>query len=227
MIIRDRCHLPVQAPGLGVRSVNRMGHRSLNKKMEAARGLTTGILLRLAFQGPPDCCQEVFFMSASRFSVRRLTLAAVIAAAYAGLTLLLPIPQYGPVQLRVAEAMTLLPFLFPEAIPGLAVGCFLANLLGSPYVLDWVFGTFATLLGACLTAKMPNRYLAALPPVICNAVIVGAEIAYFSTLDGVAFLPAFAMNAATVGAGEALVCFVLGPLLLRALGQVPALRGRG
>ena len=75
-------------------------------------------------------------MSKSRISVHRLTLAAVIAAAYAGLTLFLPIPQYGPIQFRVAEAMTLLPFLFPEAIPGLAVGCFLANLLGSPYVLD-------------------------------------------------------------------------------------------
>ena len=148
-------------------------------------------------------------MSKSRFSVHRLTLAAVIAAAYAGLTLLLPIPQYGPIQFRVAEAMTLLPFLFPEAIPGLAVGCFLANLLGSPYVLDWVFGTLATLL-----------------PVVCNALIVGAEIAYFSTLDGLAFLPAFAMNAATVGLGEALVCFILGTVLLRALDQVPALRGR-
>ena len=73
---------------------------------------------------------------------------------------------------------------------------------------------------------MPNRYLAAVPPVVCNALIVGAEIAYFSTLDGVAFLPAFAMNAATVGLGEALVCFILGTLLLRALNQVPALRRR-
>ncbi len=165
-------------------------------------------------------------MSKSRFSVRGLTLAAVIAAVYTFLTLFLPIPQYGPVQFRVAEAMTLLPFLFPEAIPGLAVGCFLANLLGSPYVLDWVFGTLATLLAALWTARMPNRYLAAVPPVVCNALIVGAEIAYFSTLDGAAFLPAFAMNAATVGLGEALVCFVLGTLLLRALDQVPALRGR-
>ena len=165
-------------------------------------------------------------MSKSRISVHRLTLAAVMAAAYAGLTLLLPIPQYGPVQFRVAEAMTLLPFLFPEAIPGLAVGCFLANLLGSPYVLDWIFGTLATLLAALWTSRMHNRYLAAVPPVVCNALIVGAEIAYFSTLDGAAFLPAFAMNAVTGGRGEALVCFVLGTLLLRVLDQVPALRGR-
>lgn len=160
----------------------------------------------------------------SRFTVRQLTAAAVIAAVYAGLTLFLPIPQYGPVQFRVAEAMTLLPCLFPGAVPGLAVGCFLANLLGSPYVLDWVFGTLATLLAALWTSKMSNRYLAAVPPVVCNALIVGAEIAYFSTLDGAAFLPAFAINAATVGLGEALVCFTLGTLLLRALDRVPSLR---
>lgn len=163
-------------------------------------------------------------MSGSRVSVHRMTLAAVIAAAYAGLTLFLPIPQYGPVQFRAAEAMTLLPFLFPEAIPGLVVGCFLANLLGSPYVLDWVFGTLATFLAALWTVRMPNRYLAAVPPVVCNALIVGAEIAYTSTLEGAAFLPAFALNAAAVGLGEAAVCFLLGPLLLRALEQVPALR---
>lgn len=163
-------------------------------------------------------------MSKSRFTPRQLTTAAVIAAIYAVLTLVLPIPQYGGVQLRVAEAMTVLPFFLPEAIPGLAVGCFLANLLGSPYVLDWIFGTMATLLAAIWTSKMKNLYLAPLPPVICNAVIVGAEIAYFCTLDGQAFLPAFAFNALTVGIGEAIACFVLGLLLLKVLQNVPALR---
>lgn len=103
-----------------------------------------------------------------------MALAGLIAAVYAAATLFLPIPQYGGVQFRVAEAMTLLPFLFPEAIPGLAVGCFLANLLGSPFVLDWIFGTLATLLAALWSRRMPNVYLAALPPVVCNAVIVGA-----------------------------------------------------
>ncbi|MDD3346749.1 QueT transporter family protein [Oscillibacter sp.] len=165
-------------------------------------------------------------MSISRSLIRRLTTAAVIAAAYAALTLFLPIPQYGGVQLRVAEAMTVLPFLFPEAVPGLAVGCFLANLLGSPYVLDWIFGTLATLLAALWTSRLKNRYLAPLPPVLCNAVIVGAEIAYFSVLDGAAFLPAFALNAVTVGLGEAIACYALGLPLLRWLSTHPALRGR-
>ena len=163
-------------------------------------------------------------MSKSPFNTRRLAAAGIIAGIYAALTLLLPIPQYGGVQLRVAEAMTVLPYLFPEAIPGLAVGCFLSNLLGSPYVLDWIFGTLATLPAAIWTSRMKNRYLAPLPPVVCNAVIVGAEIAYFATLDGAAFWPAYAFNAFTVGLGEAVACFVLGLLLLRALEQTPALR---
>lgn len=149
-------------------------------------------------------------MSKSRFSVRSMALSGIIAAIYAGLTLLLPIPPYGGVQLRVAEAMTLLPFLMPEATLGLIVGCFLANLLGSPYVLDWVFGTLATFLAAILTRRMPNKWLAAVPPVLCNAVIVGAEVAWFSVLDGAAFGPAFAFNAFTVGLGEAIACFALG-----------------
>lgn len=164
-------------------------------------------------------------MSKPRFTTQQTANAAVIAAIYAGLTILLPIPQYGGVQLRVAEAMTVLPFLFPEAIPGLAVGCFLANLM-SPYVLDWIFGTLATLLAAIWTSRVKHRWLAPLPPVICNVVIVGAEIAYFATLDGAAFWPAYAVNAFTVGVGEALSCFVLGMLLLRALPQIPTLRRR-
>lgn len=163
-------------------------------------------------------------MRKSRFTPRDLAIAGIIAGIYAALTLLLPIPQYHGIQLRVAEAMTLLPFLFPGAIPGLAVGCFLANLLGSPFVLDWVFGTLATLLAALWTRRMPNKYLAAIPPVVCNAVIVGAEIAYFATLDGAAFLPAFALNALTVGIGEAVACFALGILLVNVLSRNAALK---
>ena len=79
-------------------------------------------------------------MSKPRFTTQQMAAAGIIAAIYAALTLLLPIPQYGGIQFRVAEAMTVLPFLFPEAIPGLTVGCFLANLLGSPIPLDWIVG---------------------------------------------------------------------------------------
>ena len=76
---------------------------------------------------------------------------------------------YGPIQLRFSEALCVLPFLFPEAIPGLTVGCFLANLLGSPIPLDWIVGTAATLLAALWTSKLHHRALAPLPPGIGEA----------------------------------------------------------
>ena len=98
-------------------------------------------------------------MDRKRSPTRRLALAGLIAAVYTAATLILPIPQYLGVQFRVAEAMTVLPFLFPEAVPGLAVGCFLANLLGSPIMLDWIFGTLATLLAALWSRRMPNVWL--------------------------------------------------------------------
>lgn len=160
---------------------------------------------------------------AARLNVHSLALSGIIAGIYAALTLLLPIPQYGGVQFRLAEAMTVLPFLVPSSIPGLAVGCFLANLLGSPIPLDWLAGTMATLLAALWTARTRHRYLAPLPPVVCNAVIVGAEIAWFMTQGGEAFWPAFGLNALTVGLGEAVVCFGLGLPLLRWMerGHIP------
>ena len=150
-----------------------------------------------------------------RVPTRRLAAAGLIAAIYAAATLILPIPQYMGIQFRVAEAMTLLPFLFPEAIPGLAVGCFLANLLGSPIMLDWIFGTLATLLAALWTRRMPNLWLAALPPVLCNMVIVGAEIAWFEVQSGAAFWPVYGLSALTVGLGEAAACYLLGVPLAR------------
>lgn len=148
-------------------------------------------------------------------SVQDLARAAMVAAVYTVLTTCLPIPQHQGVQFRVAECMTLLPFLFPWATPGLVVGCLLSNLIGSPYVLDWVFGTLATALACWLTARMPNKWLAPLPPVLCNAVIVGAEIAYSTTGGfGEAFWAAFVLNGLSVGFGELVVCFGLGlPLL--------------
>lgn len=166
-------------------------------------------------------------MSNTRFPTRRLALAGLVAAVYAAATLILPIPQYMGVQFRAAEALTVLPFLFPEAIPGLAVGCFLANLLGSPIMLDWIFGTLATLLAALWTRRMPNLYLAALPPVICNAVIVGAEIAWFTVQNGGgAFWPAYGLTALTVGLGELAACYLLGVPLARLLGKTLGAQGR-
>ena len=165
-------------------------------------------------------------MSKSKFTPQQMATAGIIAAIYAVLTLALPIPQYGGVQFRVAEAMTVLPFLFPEAVPGLAIGCFLANLLGSPMPVDWVVGTAATLIAALWTSRLRHQWLAPLPPVVCNMVLVGAELALFYPAEGMGFWAAYGFNALTVGIGEAAACFILGSMLLRALPRIPALRGR-
>lgn len=155
-----------------------------------------------------------------RFTVKDLTLAAMVAAIYAALTLALPGPSYGYAQFRVAEALTVLPFLFPAAAPGLAVGCLVANLL-SPYgLVDVICGTAATALAAFLTMKMPNKWLAPLPPVLCNGVIVGGMLAWYEAGFGPNFWTMFALSGPGVALGEIAACYVLGMLLLYALPKV-------
>lgn len=144
--------------------------------------------------------------------------AALIGAIYAALTLIVYPLAFGSVQFRFAEALTLLPMLFPEAIAGLFVGCIISNLL-SPniVVLDVVFGSLATLIAAFITSRTKSVWLAALPPVICNALIVGAVIAYSTTGAGAGFWGAYLYNIATVGGGELVVCYALGVPLMLAL----------
>ena len=158
-----------------------------------------------------------------RFSVRDLTFAALVAALYAVMGYFGDILSltFGPVQLRFAEALTVLPFLFPAAAPGLALGCLITNLL-SPYgPLDVVFGTLATAIAAWLTIKVPKWYLAALPPILVNAVILPpmwawADIGAVNT----AFWMAWGWNVGIFVLTETLVCYVLGTLLLKALPRV-------
>ena len=155
----------------------------------------------------------------TRFTAKYLARAAIIAAIYVILTYLAGIWNlaYGPVQFRFSEALTVLPFLFPEAVPGLFVGCIVSNLI-SPYgVLDLVVGSAATLIAALWTAKCGRRILAPLPPVVANAVLVGAMIAWYEAGFGAGFPAAFAYNALTVGAGELAVCYLLGLPLLKVL----------
>ena len=158
-----------------------------------------------------------------KFSTRELTLAAFVAALYAvmsyfgnifGLT-------YGGIQCRFAEALCVLPFFFPCTVPGLFVGCLITNLMSSVGPLDMVFGAMATLLAALWTARMPNRSLAPLPPVICNGIIIGAMIAWYEAGFGPGFWPMFAWNGITVAIGEAIACYGLGGLLLSALEKIP------
>lgn len=151
-------------------------------------------------------------MCAMSRSARYLCVSAIVAALYAALTLAFSAISFGAVQLRVSEALTLLPVLLPQAVPGLAVGCLIANLLSGANVYDVVFGTLATLTAALITRRMrKNAWLAALPPVICNAVIVGLVITYAYGVN------ALWLNILTVGAGQAVVCYALGVPLVKLL----------
>ena len=124
-------------------------------------------------------------MNMKNLSVRRLVRCAVIAAVYVVVCLVLAPFSYGAVQVRVAEALCLLPVFGAEYIVGVTLGCFLANLLGST-VVDVVFGTLATLLACLVTYKLRDIRVkglaipASLPPVVFNMIIVGAfEITFF------------------------------------------------
>ncbi|MBR3553704.1 MAG: QueT transporter family protein [Clostridia bacterium] len=156
-----------------------------------------------------------------------LTQAAVIAALYAALTvgqdMLLPGTTSMAVQFRVSEALTLLACLKSAAIPGLIVGCFLANLINLGWLpTDIVFGTVATLLAAitmyllrkALLWKLPLA--AALMPALFNGLIIGAQIEAFA-VDGPFRFKSFAVTAGCVALGELAVCFTLGLLLYKAL----------
>ena len=150
------------------------------------------------------------------FTVKNLCLSGIIAALYAGLTILLQAFSFGAIQVRVSEAMTLLPLLTPAAIPGLAVGCFIANLICSTWQ-DWVFGTLATLIAAILTRKLrKNIYLAAAMPVLANALIIGPMLYWM-------FGGSWALNILSVGFGEAVACYALGIPLIRSLQRMPKL----
>ena len=162
-----------------------------------------------------------------KLTTRDLTLAAMVAALYALLGYFGDILSltFGPVQIRFAEALTVLPFLFPATAPGLALGCLITNLL-SPYgPIDVIFGTLATAIAAWLTVKMPRWYLAALPPILVNAVILPPMWAWAEVgAVNAAFWMACGFNAVTFILGEALACYVLGTLLLKALARVEFLR---
>jgi uncharacterized membrane protein len=112
-----------------------------------------------------------------KLTPRSIVLSGLIAAIYTALTLLLQPFGYGPVQFRLAEALTVLPALVPASVPGLVIGCFLANWLGGFGLVDMVFGSLATLLaGLCTYLLRDKRFLYPLPPVIFNGVIVGSYV---------------------------------------------------
>lgn len=160
--------------------------------------------------------------------IKRLLTAALIAAVYAALTYVAAALGicYGPIQFRISEAMCVLAAFTPAAIPGLTLGCLLGNLASTLGPVDWLCGTLATLLASMSGYALRNAkgavWLIPLPSVIFNALIVGAELAVL--LGEGAFWPMFALNAAWVGLGQAVVCYLLGVPFYFAIERTPVLK---
>ena len=169
-------------------------------------------------------------MKHRKTKTRFLAQAGLIAAIYAVTTYLCALwgIAYGQVQFRFSEALTILPLFTPAAIPGLTVGCFLAN-LSSPFgMVDVLCGTAATLLAAIavrVTRQVRFKnipWLAPLFPVLSNAIIIGLEISFFLP-EGLSWA-GFAASALSVGLGELVVCYGLGLPLSIAMGRMPMFR---
>ena len=142
-----------------------------------------------------------------------LTQAALIAAVYVVLCIAFAPISYGEVQVRVAEALVILPFFTPAAIPGLFIGCLLSNMIGGSILIDVVFGSLATLLGAIGSYYLRrSRILVLFPPIIANTLIVPFVLRYGY---GVPLPIPFMML--TVGIGEVIAVAVLGSILLNTL----------
>lgn len=143
-----------------------------------------------------------------------LTQGAVIAALYVALTLVFAPISFGSMQVRIAEVMTILPLFTSAAIPGLLIGCILANLLGGAIIWDVVFGSLATLIGAALGYLLRrNRWLVPIPAIGSNTIIVPLILRYGYHMKEIPLW----LSAVYILAGEFLGCFVLGELLATAL----------
>ena len=146
-----------------------------------------------------------------------ITQAAVIAALYVVLTLAISAFNLasGAIQVRISEALTILPFFTPAAIPGLFIGCLLSNFITGCAIWDVIFGSIATLLGALGTYFLrKNKWLAPLPPILSNTIIVPFILIFVYGLEDA--LPFLML---TVGIGEVISCGVLGMILLFALSK--------
>ena len=145
----------------------------------------------------------------------KLVQAAVIAALYVVLTMLanaLGLANYA-IQVRFSEALTILPFFTPAAVPGLFVGCLLSNIITGCAPWDVVFGSLATLVGALGTwALRKHKWLAPLPPIVANIIVVPLVLSYVYKREG-----SLIYFAITVGIGEIISCGLLGMTLLFAL----------
>lgn len=146
-----------------------------------------------------------------------ITQAAMISAIYVVLTVFISAFNLasGAIQVRISEALTVLPAFTPAAIPGLFIGCLISNLVTGCLPLDVIFGSLATLLGACGTYLLRKyKWAVPVPPILANALIVPFVLAYVYHIPG--GVPYFML---TVGIGEVLSCGVLGMIIYGVLAR--------
>jgi len=162
-----------------------------------------------------------------KITLNSLVKIAMIAALYSTVSLVLAPFSFGNIQVRVAEGLTLLPLISPLAIVGLTLGCFITNFVGVIMganilgMMDVFIGTFATLVAALLTYKLRNitikgfPFLSSLMPIVINAIIIGAELAYVFAPEFT--FTYFAIFALEVGIGQTIAVYIVGLPILSAL----------
>ena len=143
-----------------------------------------------------------------------MTQAAMIAAIYVVLTFVFAPFSFGEIQVRIAEALTILPIFTPAAIPGLFIGCLIGNILGGAILPDIIFGSLATLIGAIFTYHLRNHksFIAIFPPIASNTIIIPFVLHY-----GYGVILPIPFMMLTIGIGEILSCGVFGLTLYFAL----------
>lgn len=154
-------------------------------------------------------------------NIKFLIYTSLIAALYTALTLAIPFLGYGPIQFRVSEALILLAFIEKKYLPGLVLGCFLANVLGSPFgPIDWILGTLATFIAVYLITKTNNLFIATLWPVITNAIIIGGELYYLGEVTQINLpIHPFIATAGSVALGEFIAVSVIGYIIFNSINK--------
>ena len=144
---------------------------------------------------------------------RNLVYGALIAAIYVVLTMVFRPISFGPIQFRISESLCILPYFTPAAIPGVFLGCLISNMLGGAVMMDVVFGSLATLIGAVGSWILrKNRYLVSVPPILSNTLIIPWVLKFaYGSEDLIWYMMV------TVGIGEVLASGGLGQILLTAL----------
>lgn len=143
--------------------------------------------------------------------VRYIAHSGIIAAAYVALTMISAAfgLSSGAIQIRISEALCVLPIFTASAVPGVAIGCFIANVLCGGTLYDIIFGTIATLIAAVITHFIKTPFLSSIPTIVSNAVIIPLVL-IMSGIGGMELFPYFSL---TVGLGEVISCGILGTVL--------------